>query len=192
MAPKTKISDEMILEAAFRITRLYGFEHVNARSLAKELGCSTQPVFSRFATMEELKKNFHAYLGKYFDRMAAQSMQGGDSFRKLGECYINFARNDSKLFRLLFMSEVMDLQGFSGMYDDPENLQVAQALSKGMGISLESAQKYYMKMFIFTHGIASMLATGFVHLAEGEAEAMLAEAQHAFAAQHSFAAQHTK
>ena len=184
MAPKQKITKEMILEATFHITREHGFEHVNARSLAAALGCSTQPVFSRFATMEELKKAFHGYAGKYFDRYAAQAMQGGDSFRKLGECYINFARTESNLFRLLFMSEVMDLHGFSDMYDDPENLEVAQALSAGMGISLESAKRFYMKMFIFTHGIASMLATSFVHLADGEAETILAEAQSAFVAQH--------
>lgn len=185
MAPNQKITREMILEATFRITREHGFEHVNARSLASALGCSTQPVFSRFATMEELKKAFHAYAGAYFNRYAARSMQGGDSFRKLGECYIDFARDESNLFRLLFMSEVMDLHGFSDMYDDPENLEVARALSEEMGIGLESAKRFYMKMFIFTHGIASMLASNFVRLADGEAEAMLAEAQRAFAAQHT-------
>jgi hypothetical protein len=42
-----------------------------------------------------------------------------------------------------------------------------------------------MKMFIFTHGIASMAATGFVRLEPGEAESILAEAQLAFTAQHT-------
>ncbi|WP_081454646.1 TetR/AcrR family transcriptional regulator [Sphaerochaeta globosa] len=185
MAPKQKITKEMILEATFHITREHGYENVNARSLASMLGCSTQPIFSRFASMEELKKVFHAYAGKYFDRYAAEAMQGGDSFRKLGECYINFARNESNLFRLLFMSEVMDLHGFADMYDDPENLEVAQTLSSTMGISFDSAKRFYMKMFIFTHGIAAMLASKFVHLEPGEAETMLGEAQRAFAAQHT-------
>ena len=185
MAPRQKITKEMILEATFRLTREHGFEHVNARSLAAELGCSTQPIFSRFETMDELKKAFHAYAGKYFDHYAAQAMQGGDSFRKLGECYINFARNESNLFKLLFMSEVMDLHGFDHMYDDPENLEVAQNLSTAMHISLESAKRFYMKMFIFTHGIAAMAATGFVRLEPGEAESILAEAHIAFTAQHT-------
>ena len=45
MAPRQKITKEMILEATFRLTREHGFEQVNARSLAAELGCSTQPIF---------------------------------------------------------------------------------------------------------------------------------------------------
>lgn len=175
----------MILEAAFLLTRKHGYEHVNARSLASELGCSTQPIFSRFESMDALKKAFHSYAGNYFNSYAADAMQGGDSFRKLGECYIKFACTESNLFRLLFMSEVMDLHGFEHMYDDLENLEVAENLASAMSISLESAKRFYMKMFIFTHGIASMAATGFVQLEAGEAEKLLAEAQAAFAAQHT-------
>ena len=185
MAPRQKITKEMILEATFRLTREHGFEQVNARSLAAELGCSTQPIFSRFEHMDALKKAFHAYAGRYFDRYAAQAMQGGDAFRKLGEAYITFARQESNLFRLLFMSEVMDLHGFEHMYDDRENLEVAENLSREMHISLESAKRFYMKMFIFTHGIAAMIASGFVQLEPGEAETLLSEAQTAFTAQHT-------
>ena len=56
MAPKQIITKEIILEAAFKITREMGFENVNARSLAKALGCSTQPIYSRYTNMDELKK----------------------------------------------------------------------------------------------------------------------------------------
>ncbi|MBO5790241.1 MAG: TetR/AcrR family transcriptional regulator, partial [Clostridia bacterium] len=55
MPPKVKITKEEIVEAAMRIVRECGDEALNARNIAASLGCSTQPVFSNFATMAELR-----------------------------------------------------------------------------------------------------------------------------------------
>ena len=56
MPPKVKISKENIIAAAINLIRSEGTEAVNARTLAASLNCSTQPIFSNFATMEELQK----------------------------------------------------------------------------------------------------------------------------------------
>lgn len=44
MPPKVKITKEMIIDAAFEIARSEGAENINARTVSKKLGCSTQPV----------------------------------------------------------------------------------------------------------------------------------------------------
>ena len=44
MPPKAKVTREMIIDAAFEIIRNTGIEAVNARTVSKELNCSTQPV----------------------------------------------------------------------------------------------------------------------------------------------------
>ena len=183
MAPKQKITKEMILEAAFKITKESGFESVNARSLAKVIGCSTQPIFSRYATMTELKKEFHGYVGNYFNEYALNKMQGENAFHELGLAYINFAKYDSNLFKLLFMSELMGLNQFADMFTDEENLEVAKGLSLRLGISLELAKNLYMKVWIFNHGIASMVATKSITLPVGEAEKMMEDVYVAFVAQ---------
>lgn len=56
MPPKVKITKEMIIDAAFEIARSEGAENINARTVSKKLGCSTQPVMYHFKTIEELKK----------------------------------------------------------------------------------------------------------------------------------------
>lgn len=183
MAPKQKITKEMILQATFQITKEKGFESVNARNLAKAIGCSTQPIFSHYATMTDLKKEFHGYVGKFFNEYALSKAQGDNFFRKLGLAYISFAKNDSNLFRLLFMSEYMGLNGFSDMFGDEENLDVAKSVSESVGISLEAAKSLYMKTWIFTHGIASMIATDSIKLSDSETEKMMGEAYLAFIAQ---------
>ena len=55
MPPKVKITKEMVLNAAFEITRAEGIEAINAKNVAAYLKCSTQPVMYNFATIEELK-----------------------------------------------------------------------------------------------------------------------------------------
>jgi AcrR family transcriptional regulator len=182
--PKQKITKEMILEAAFQITKEKGFEGVNARSLASVIGCSTQPVFSHYATMSALKQDFHGYLGKYFDEYAIGRAQGAENFsHEIGRAYLAFARNESNLFQVLFMSECFGLNGFSDMFADEGNLEAAKGVSKRLDISLEAAKSLYMKTWVFLHGIASLIATKSITLSEEEAEKMHSEASAAFLAQ---------
>jgi AcrR family transcriptional regulator len=184
LPPKQKITREMILEATFQITRENGFDSVNARSLAAVIGCSTQPIFSHYATMADLKKDFHGYLGKYFDEYAIGRAIHAENFsHAIGQAYISFARNESNLFQVLFMSECFGLEGFSDMFADEGNLEAAKGMSGKLGISLESAKNLFMKTWIFVHGIAALIATKSIVLSDEEAEKMHSEAYDAFLAQ---------
>ena len=55
MPPKVKVSKEDIKTAAVEMVRESGAEALNARALAAKLGCSTQPIFSNFSSMEEIR-----------------------------------------------------------------------------------------------------------------------------------------
>ena len=50
-----KISRDRILDAAVQVLRDGGFSAINARSVARKLGCSTQPIYLSFRNMDELK-----------------------------------------------------------------------------------------------------------------------------------------
>ena len=55
MPPKTKVSKEEILSTAVNLVRNDGENALNARNIARSLGCSTQPRFSNFINMDELR-----------------------------------------------------------------------------------------------------------------------------------------
>ncbi|MBR5140792.1 MAG: TetR family transcriptional regulator, partial [Clostridia bacterium] len=55
MPPKVKTTKDDIIHAAINLVREGGAEAINARNIAAALKCSTQPVFSNFASMTELK-----------------------------------------------------------------------------------------------------------------------------------------
>lgn len=56
MPPKIRVEKEDIIKAAAEIVREKGISSLNARAVAAKLGVSTQPIFSNYSTMEELKK----------------------------------------------------------------------------------------------------------------------------------------
>ena len=55
MPPKVRITKEEIIGTCLALVRENGADALNARSIAAALGCSTQPIFSNFSSMEELQ-----------------------------------------------------------------------------------------------------------------------------------------
>ena len=56
MAPKNKFTKEEMTEAALRVVRSLGGSGLTAKTLADELGTSTQPIFTAFGSMEGVRK----------------------------------------------------------------------------------------------------------------------------------------
>ncbi len=55
MARTTQITREALVDAGVRLVLEKGLEALNARSLAAQAGCSIQPVFRNFGSMENLR-----------------------------------------------------------------------------------------------------------------------------------------
>ena len=72
MPPKTRITKADIINTAVDIVRKNGETALNARNIAAALNCSTQPVFSNFATMDDLRlavvEAADALCGEYMKR----------------------------------------------------------------------------------------------------------------------------
>ena len=65
MARKVTISRDMILEAALKILISDGYAAVNIKTIASEIGCSTQPVVWHFENMDGLRQALSEYAGEY-------------------------------------------------------------------------------------------------------------------------------
>ena len=77
MPPKQRITREMILERSFDMFCREGMEAVNARSVAKALNCSTQPIFSYFSGMDDLKTSLEQKAKETFENaLKVEEMEG--------------------------------------------------------------------------------------------------------------------
>ncbi len=94
------------MDAAIQIIREEGEGALHARSVAKALGCSVQPIFHNFPSMEHLRKAVYRKVDTLFEEQLLKGLeQNAIPFLGLGLSYIDFARREKNLFRLLFMSD---------------------------------------------------------------------------------------
>ena len=164
MPPKIKVKKEDIIEKAFELTRLYGFEKVTARLLAGELGCSTQPVFHAFRNMDELRAEVHQKTQKFFEEAMVQPPDDENTpyFLNMGLQYVELARNEKNLFHLLCMS------------DSGAKLESLYDLAKAIPIPIDP--DVFVKIWIFAHGIATIVSTNTTNISSEEIRKMLVEA----------------
>ncbi|MBR5474873.1 MAG: TetR/AcrR family transcriptional regulator, partial [Lachnospiraceae bacterium] len=109
MPPTIKVSKDRIVDTAYQLTKDKGFDCVTARKLAKEIGCSTQPIFRVYPGMDELKKEVRARASEEFSsRLSASLVADPQMYATLlnvGVMYVDFAIQQPNLFRMLFMEE---------------------------------------------------------------------------------------
>ena len=102
-----KVSREEIVDAALDVLRDGGFSAVNARSVARMLGCSTQPIYFSFQNMDELKAALTERTVQLHERRVRDSLrahQGNDSrYSSYGMGFVQFAAEEKQLFRWLYL-----------------------------------------------------------------------------------------
>ena len=174
MPPKVRVTRQAILDAALQLVRQQGADALNARSLAGSLGCSVQPVFREFSSMQALRQAVVQCAQQLFDAEMLAALGGPDGFLGMGMTYIGFAGREKNLFRLLFMSG-----GFGGASaakvagtttgDD----EVLAAICDMTGLNTARAQRLYSGIWFTTHGIAALVATGDCTMQEAQARQVL-------------------
>ena len=163
MPPKRKITKADIVEAGMSIVRKQGAGALNARSVALDLGCSTQPVFSNFASMEELKQAVVAAAEALCQEYIKRETDSGQYpvYKASGMAYIRFAKEEKELFKLLYMrdrtEEVIPQETDTGN-------QIELIVQQNTGLCKEEAGLFHLEMWAYVHGIAAMTATGYLEL----------------------------
>lgn len=159
MPPNTKITKEMIIDAAFEIARNEGAEGINARSIAKKLGCSTQPVMYQFKTVDEIKDEVYRKADEFHSQYISD-IQGryDDPMTEIGMLYIKFAVEERNLFRYLFQSDRLDRNGLDEIIGAEDFAPVLGMISEAAGVDFSTARDIFATVFLTVHGFASMLA----------------------------------
>lgn len=168
MPPKPKISMEEIIDNAFLMVKTRGIEALNARALAKELGCSTQPIFRHFINMEELKKQVQLKIDECYQCFIKERLDIEDYLFTMSAAYIEFARTKKHLFGALFVHPFIQERSIYEIVNSEWNLQTVAGCQKQYNISKEKAESLYRDVRFYCHGIAVQLYTGSVVITQEE------------------------
>lgn len=147
-----------VLDAALELVRSEGFEAVSARTLGKALGTTSRPIFSHFENMSELKLAIIAKANELYESYLQKEISSGKypQYKASGIGYIRFAKEETELFKLLFMR---DRSKESEENDSAELERIVDMITQNIDISRESAKLLHLEMWAYTHGIATMIAT---------------------------------
>ncbi|MFA6934236.1 MAG: TetR/AcrR family transcriptional regulator [Sphaerochaetaceae bacterium] len=158
MPPRTRIERSMIIQAAYEIAREKGIEAVNARSVSSRLGCSTQPVLYCFSSMEELKRAVYAKADEAHTAYITELDGSRDPVLQIGLNYVEFARTEKNLFKLLFQSDSLGCKDIMTMLDASETRPIIEMVAQSLGCSFDKARRRFASRFFLVHGIASLMA----------------------------------
>lgn len=176
MPPKKRITKEKILEKAIDIVHEEGIEKLNARYLAKELKCSTMPIFQAFQDMNELKMNVKTQIDDYYTKFIIQHLDKQDYLFTMSFAYINFAKNERNFFGALFVNPLLDSRTVQEVIDSPWNRETIECTAKQFQISVQKSEELYRDIRFYAHGVATQLYGGNMTLSEEEIKMLLRHA----------------
>ena len=166
MPPKTRVTEEMILDAAVEVIRQNGFENISARTVSAQLRCSTQPVMYHFSTIDTLKKAAYQRVDHLHSEYMINTPPGQAPILGIGLNYIRFAVEEPQLFRFLFQSGYAAENSFLEMVDSAELIPVLEAMQEGAGLSRQQTRNVFITVALFAHGYASIIANNHLEFDE--------------------------
>ncbi|MDR0952534.1 MAG: TetR/AcrR family transcriptional regulator [Oscillospiraceae bacterium] len=177
MPPIQKFSRDEIIIAALNLVRRQGLAGLTARALGDELGTSSRPIFTAFKNMEEVLKETALAARREYNDYVEKGLEEANAFKGVGSAYIRFAVEQPRLFELLFMNSsepAFALEDILPAIDD-NSQRILKSIMEPYGLSKEQSYRLYQNMWLFSHGIACLCATGVSRLSETEISDRLTE-----------------
>jgi len=172
MPPIPKFQRDQIIETTYQLVKEEGIEAVNARKIAKRLGCSVQPIFHNFPTMEDLMSEVNQKIYEKYKEYMLLGKNSENAYKKIGLSYIQFAADYPEFFKILLMQETtLDAEKF--MMSDVLSDHIIREGQKLSGLPYEEQKKFHIKVWIFTHGIACLVATKTIRFSQEEIDELL-------------------
>ena len=162
MPPKAKFTKEQITKAALCVVSEKGAQALTAKELGAALGTSTTPIFTVFHSMQEVQDAVMLAAMERFEEYAHKAAHLGPVFKQVGMQMILFAKEEPKLYQLIFMSSISEAQTFDDIYAHLGSLadECLNVLQKDYDLSKDNAKTLFEHVWIHTFGIGALCATG--------------------------------
>ena len=177
MPPKPKYTKEEIVLAALELVSEKGMSALTARDLGARLGTSARPIFTAFKSMEEVQAAvMHAAMNR-FEEYAHKAAQMEPVFKQVGMQMIMFAKEEPKLYQLIFMSSISEAQTFDDIYAHLGSVadECLDVLQKDYDLSKDNAKTLFEHVWIHTFGIGALCATGMCDFSHEQIAEMLTQ-----------------
>lgn len=162
-----------ILDTALDVVRVKGPEALNMRALARSAGVSATTVYAHFESKEALIRALELRVAELLNariRTIDPSLSAHDTLHELGRRYIAFAREEPRLYHLLFTGDMLqdpteeERKVLYFTYFTARNALQRAAAEGELPVQPEISA---MMGWAMLHGFSSLLLTGRLQPAEG-------------------------
>ena len=177
MPPKAKFTKEQITKAALCVVSEKGAQALTAKELGAALGTSTTPIFTVFNSMQEVQDAVMLAAMERFEEYAHKAAHMKPVFKQVGMQMILFAKEEPKLYQLIFMSSISEAQTFDDIYAHLGSLadECLNVLQKDYDLSKADAKTLFEHVWIHTFGIGALCATGMCDFSHEQIAQMLTQ-----------------
>lgn len=175
MPTSPRIPKETILQHALDMLIQNGYASINIKTLAKRIGCSTQPISWHFGNMENFRNALTEYAMDYANEKMLSASEGMEAFSNVGIGYIDIAFDEPNLFRYLYMSGESGYH--AGSFDifttADANSAMIEQIAKQLEISADKVSDFFRNTIVYTHGLACFVVSGLIKSTKAELYAMV-------------------
>lgn len=115
-----------IFRGATNVIRKNGESALTVRNIAKELDCSTQPIYSEFKNLEQLREELSDSIRKTYLHFCCSN------YKDLAQRFLLFAKKEKELFRFIYLRR---RRPEKKMLDDANYERTVSLLSRNLELS---------------------------------------------------------
>lgn len=177
MPPKPKYTKEEIAAVALDLVSEEGVNALTARNLGNRLGSSARPIFTAFKNMEEVQQEVRNAARDRFVSYAQKAVNYTPSFKQMGMQMLLFAKEEPRLYELLFMKNdgTPHFLEEGYLHRDKAGTLALEMIQQDYGLEREEARKLFHHVWIFTFGIGALCATGMCSFSDEELNELLGQ-----------------
>lgn len=166
MAKALDLTKENIVKSAVKLINNEGWENLNARSLAKQIGISTKPLYRIYNNMDEIKTDVLAEIYHQYDEFINSKIDNQKALLTLCIAYVEFANDYKNLFISLFLSDNLKWKRIEDVFDEKWNQGTIINLVNKHGFKFDEAKELFLHLWLYANGLATLVATNQIKLDE--------------------------
>lgn len=154
MPPGIRYTKDKIIAEAFNLVEEKGIHHLSARNVAKRLNMSLAPIYSSFDSMDDLSKEI-IKKGKALLVSYTREQYTDRIFLNIGTGIVLFARDHPNIYKAIFV-EGDDYKDIINEFMNEVSIQMSKD-PRFANMAETDRNALLNKMWIFTHGLASLI-----------------------------------
>lgn len=176
MARLVKFYKQDLIERTIDYIRKNGVENLTARNLCRFIGCSTQPIFRNFGSMNKLKEEVKEYLKNYYHDFINETINKDAYLFTSNYSYTLFALEEPNLFEALFMSDFEGVKTIDNVLKSDDDMEIIESIPDQYHLSRKQSERLYRDVKFYTHGLSCQIACNSLYLKKDDIRVLIKNA----------------